>query len=48
VSYRSKEDQISLEHKAHGREGFAIGALEAARWIIGKKGVFGMADMLDL
>lgn len=48
MRYRSDEDQISLSHVAHTRESFAKGAIAAARWIIGKKGVFGMQDMLEL
>ena len=32
----------------HNREGFAFGAVVAAEWIIGKKGIFSMKDVLDL
>ena len=46
VVYRSAEDRIRIEHVAHGREGFARGALRAAAWIVGRKGVFGMSDLL--
>lgn len=46
VHYRSYIDTISIVHEAHTREGFARGALSAARWLIGKRGVFGMQDML--
>lgn len=39
-------DTLELKHTAHGREGFARGALAAARFLVGKKGVFTMADLL--
>lgn len=46
VRYQSPIDSIEISHVAHSREGFASGALAAAQWLIGKKGVFGMNDML--
>jgi len=46
IDWQSAVDTIRLEHVAHSREGFAKGALAAATWIVGKKGVFGMEDML--
>ena len=46
VSYDSNIDTISIEHIAHSREGFALGAVIAAEWIIGKSGVFKMKDVL--
>jgi 4-hydroxy-tetrahydrodipicolinate reductase len=48
VKYISHEDEIEIIHKAFSRKGFAKGALSAAEWIIGKKGVFGMKDLLNL
>ncbi|WP_027002232.1 4-hydroxy-tetrahydrodipicolinate reductase [Hugenholtzia roseola] len=39
-------DQISLTHKAHSRQGFALGAVVAAEFLYGKKGVFGMDDLI--
>jgi 4-hydroxy-tetrahydrodipicolinate reductase len=47
VKYISKVDQIEVTHEAFSREGFAIGAVSAAEWILGKKGVLGMDDMLN-
>lgn len=41
-------DTIELKHTAHSREGFAQGALAAARWLPGKTGVFTMADVLGI
>ncbi len=48
VTYTSDIDDIEITHTARSREGFAQGALMAARWLIGKKGCFGMSDMLEL
>ena len=46
VTYESAIDTIEIAHTAHSREGFATGAVLAAEWIFGKKGVFSMKDML--
>ena len=46
VNYKSKTDSISIIHEAHSRNGFALGAIIAAEWIINKKGVFSMHDVL--
>lgn len=46
VKYISKVDQIEITHEAFSREGFALGAVIAAEWVIGKKGVLGMDDLL--
>jgi 4-hydroxy-tetrahydrodipicolinate reductase len=48
IKYQSEVDTIKIEHEAHSREGFALGAVVAAEWIIGKKGVFTMKDVLNL
>jgi 4-hydroxy-tetrahydrodipicolinate reductase len=48
IVWQSSVDTISIEHKAHSRTGFASGALLAAQWIIGKKGVFDMKDVLGI
>ena len=48
VFYTSNEDTIEIKHTAHNREGFAFGAIIAAEWLIGKKGVFTMKDVLNL
>lgn len=47
VSYNSKVDSIEIKHTAHSREGFALGAVIAAEWLLGKKGVFTMKDVLS-
>lgn len=43
----SAVDTLELTHVAHSREGFARGALAAARWMIGRRGTFTMRDFLD-
>ena len=48
ITYESKVDTIQIKHSAHSREGFALGAVIAAEWIIGKKGVFSMKDVLNI
>ena len=48
VKYISDIDQIEISHVAHGREGFALGAVIAAEWIVGKKGIFGMKELLEI
>lgn len=47
VGFDSTADQITLTHTARSREGFAAGALLAARWIIGRKGVFEFSEVID-
>lgn len=46
ATFGSTQDVIRLEHEAYGREGFAVGAVMAGEFLQGKKGIFGMADML--
>jgi 4-hydroxy-tetrahydrodipicolinate reductase len=48
VTWESAVDEITIEHRAHSREGFAWGAVAAAQWIAGKQGVFNMQDVLDI
>ena len=48
VHYASSVDEIEITHKAYSREGFARGALTAARWMVGRKGVYSMSDLLHL
>ena len=42
----SSIDTLEVTHTAHSREGFARGALAAARWLSGRKGVYTMRDFL--
>ena len=46
ISYTSGIDEIEIIHTAKNRDGFAIGAIIAAEWIIGKKGIFSIKDVL--
>ena len=48
ITYESSIDQISIKHLAHSREGFAKGALLAAKWLVGKQGLYSMKDVLGL
>jgi 4-hydroxy-tetrahydrodipicolinate reductase len=47
VVYSSEVDDIEFKHKAHGRAGFALGAVLAAEWLQGKKGFYSVKDMFD-
>ena len=47
VGFDGPADQILLEHTARSREGFALGALMAAEWIVGKKGVYEFSNAMD-
>lgn len=46
MTWTSPIDKISLRHEAFNRDGFAAGALLAAEWLRGHKGVFSMEDVL--
>jgi 4-hydroxy-tetrahydrodipicolinate reductase len=48
VEYNSNIDTIEIKHTAHNRQGFALGAVIASEWLVGKKGVFTMKDVLGL
>jgi 4-hydroxy-tetrahydrodipicolinate reductase len=46
IKYTSEVDDIEIMHKAHNRKGFALGAVVAAEFLKGKKGIFTMKDLL--
>lgn len=48
INYFSDVDEIEITHKAHNRKGFALGAVMAAHWLLGKEGVFTMKDFIKL
>lgn len=48
INYSSEIDTIELKHIAHNRDGFALGAVIAAEWLVDKKGVFTMKDVLGI
>lgn len=47
VGFDSESDQVLLTHTARSRHGFASGALVAAHWIIGRKGVFEFGEVIE-
>lgn len=47
IAYQSDIDSIEIKHTAHNRKGFALGAIIAAEWLQGKRGVFTMQDVLN-
>ena len=47
VGFDSRADHITLEHVARSREGFAEGALMAAQWIVGRKGLYEFSEVFD-
>ncbi len=48
VRYTSVVDEIEIKHTAKNRDGFALGAVIAAEWLQGKKGVYTMKDVLGI
>lgn len=47
VLYSSEVDQIEFKHTAHSRDGFALGAVVAAEWLVGRKGFYQVTEMFD-
>jgi 4-hydroxy-tetrahydrodipicolinate reductase len=47
IGFDSSADTITLRHTARSREGFARGALKAARWIAGKKGFYEFSEIWE-
>jgi len=48
ITYESSVDKLEILHTAHNRQGFALGAVIAAEWLLGKTGVYSMKDVLGL
>jgi 4-hydroxy-tetrahydrodipicolinate reductase len=46
IGFDSSADTITLRHTARNREGFALGAIKAAQWVVGKKGFHEFGDIL--
>ena len=46
VGFDSAADTITLRHTARSREGFALGAIKAAEWVVGKQGFYEFGDVL--
>jgi 4-hydroxy-tetrahydrodipicolinate reductase len=47
LGFDSAADQVTLTHEARSREGFAEGALMAANWIVGRKGIYEFSEVFD-
>lgn len=48
INYHSDIDQITISHEAFSRQGFALGAILAAEWMVDKEGIYSMQDVLDI
>ncbi len=48
INYISDVDAIEIKHTAYNRNGFALGAVIAAEWLVGNEGVFSMKDVLNV
>ncbi len=48
ITYKSDIDEIKIEHRAFNRQGFGLGAVIAAEWLVDKKGVYTMQDIIHL
>ena len=48
INYDSDIDTIEIKHTAHNRKGFALGAVIAAEWLIQRKGIYTMKDVLNI
>lgn len=48
INYTSEIDDITITHTAHNRKGFALGAVVAAEFLSGKKGIYTMKEVLGL
>lgn len=46
IKYTSAIDDIEIMHKAHNRQGFALGSVVAAEFLVGKKGIYTMTDII--
>ncbi len=47
IKWISEADQLIFTHEAQNRNGFALGALQAAQWVLGRKGFFTMKNMIE-
>ena len=46
VTYTSDIDRVSITHEAYNRRGFALGAVVAAEWLVGKKGFYEFGEVI--
>src|SRR3989338_1469642 len=47
IGFDSAADRVLITHEARNRDGYALGAVKAAEWIVGKKGLYGMDEYLQ-
>lgn len=47
IGFDSAADCVTIKHAARNREGYAVGALHAAEWLMGKQGMFSMQDFIE-
>lgn len=47
ISFDSPSDTVTLNHNARNRDGYVLGAIKAAEWLLDKKGLFTMNDFLN-
>jgi len=47
IGFDSASDTITIRHTARSRDGFARGALRAARWVVGRKGFFDFREIVN-
>lgn len=47
VTYTSLMDEIEIKHTSFSRKSYAVGAVAAAEWLVGKRGMFTIKDMLN-
>ncbi len=47
AGFDCEADTIRIEHQARNRGGFALGALRAARWVLGRRGVYAWSDVWE-
>jgi 4-hydroxy-tetrahydrodipicolinate reductase len=47
ISYVSDVDTIEIKHTAHNRQGFALGAVQAAEWLVNNPGIHSMQEFLN-
>lgn len=47
IGFDSAADRILITHEARNRDGYALGAVKAAEWLVGKKGFYDMNEYID-
>jgi 4-hydroxy-tetrahydrodipicolinate reductase len=47
ITIDNETDEVILEHRAKSRDGFGAGAIRAAEWLVGRRGLFTLDDVID-